>query len=126
MPKLSARNKNMRNINRKLRIKMRIRSKLKGTKESLRLSVFRSNKYLYAQLINDDDKKTVFGISEKILADGDKKETKTQKAKNLGLIFAKQALEKKIKTVIFDKGSYNYHGRIKAFADGAREGGLKF
>ena len=101
----------------------RIRKNIKKVSDLIRLSVFRSNKHIYAQLIDDKSGKTVVGISEK---QGELKGTKTEKAKALGSILAKIAKEKKIAKVVFDKGSYRYHGRVKAFAEGAREGGLQF
>lgn len=109
----------------KIKRKLRTRSKVQGTQERLRLSVFRSSKFFYGQLIDDQKRTTVLGVSEKLL--GDKKEAgKTNRAKQLGLLLATLAGKKKITTVVFDKGSYKYHGRVKAFADGAREGGLIF
>lgn len=111
--------------NRALRRKIRTRSKVKGTKERPRLSVFRSSRYIYAQLINDTDRKTIVGVSEKQL--GEKIEgSKIEKAKKLGIVIAKKAKVKKITNVVFDRGSYRYHGRVKALAEGAREGGLVF
>lgn len=105
--------------------KLRVRAKIKGTSIRPRLSVFRSNNYIYAQIIDDEKGKTVIGVSEKHLSlKGELK--KTDKSKELGLLIAKKAIDKKIKEVIFDRGSYKYHGRVKAVADGAREGGLKF
>src|SRR3989344_1850155 len=100
----------MNKIGIEIKRKIRIRSKIKGTSARPRLSVFRSNKFIYAQLINDDKAETVLGVSEK----------------NLGIFLAKMAISKKIKAVVFDRGSYAYHGRIKQVAQGAREGGLKF
>lgn len=97
--------------------------KLRNIAQRPRLSVFRSNKFIYAQIINDIDGKTLVGISEKELTE---KGVKTDKAKKLGMLLAKKALKKKIKTVVFDRGSYAYHGRVKALAEGAREGGLVF
>ena len=105
----------------KLQRQRRIRAKITGTADRPRLSVFRSNKGIAVQLIDDLKHVTLFGMR-----DTKDKGTKTDRAKNLGLEVAKLALEKKIKTVIFDKGSYAYHGRVKAVAEGAREGGLKF
>lgn len=104
--------------------KTRISSNVRGTAEKPRLSVFRSNEHLYAQIIDDSQGKTLASISEKVL--GKEKKTKTEKAKDLGIALAKIATEKKIKAVVFDKGAYKYHGRVKSFADGAREGGLTF
>jgi len=89
-----------------------------------RLSITRSNKYCYAQVVAVDGK-TLFGISEKAVK-GDKKLSTMDSAKAVGLAIAKLALDKKIKTVVFDKGSLSYHGRVKAIAEGAREGGLQF
>lgn len=103
----------------------RVRSKIKGTKDMPRLSVFRSNKFIYAQLIDDKNSKTIMAISEKHL-DKTTGLTKTERAKALGFLLAKKALDKKIKKVVFDRGSYAYHGRVSNVADAAREGGLKF
>ncbi|PIY93857.1 MAG: 50S ribosomal protein L18 [Candidatus Levybacteria bacterium CG_4_10_14_0_8_um_filter_35_23] len=113
------------NVNKKTRRRIRIRSKVQGISERPRLSVYRSNKYIYAQIINDEKGETLIGISEKELP-GKEKINKTEKAKNLGKIIAKKAIAKKIKKVVFDRGSYAYHGRVKALAEGAREGGLEF
>jgi large subunit ribosomal protein L18 len=103
----------------------RIRSKIRMNVERPRLSVFRSNKYIYAQIIDDTKNKTLVGVSEKELS-AKQKVTRTEKAKELGIAIAKKATTKKISKVVFDKGSYKYHGRVKALAEGAREGGLKF
>lgn len=94
----------------------------------LRLAVFRSNKSIYAQIIDDNQAKTLVVASEKDL---DKKAlnnkiTKTEKANLVGKILAQKALDKKIKQVFFDRRDYRYHGRVKALAEGAREGGLQF
>lgn len=110
----------------KIRRKIRTRSKVQGTKDRPRLSVFRSNNSLYVQLIDDQAGITLLGVSQKQLETSKESQPKTALAKTLGNFLAKKALEKKIKTVVFDKGSYSYHGRIKALADGAREGGLVF
>jgi large subunit ribosomal protein L18 len=103
----------------------RIRAKAKGVSAQPRLSVFRSNKYVYAQVIDDESKKTVVGATEKELS-AKEKLNKSERAKELGKLIAKKAIAKKIEKVVFDRGSYRYHGRVKAIADGAREGGLKF
>lgn len=87
-----------------------------------RLSVFRSNKYLYAQIIDKKGAKVMASANSKQY----EKLNKTQAAEKLGSDFAKLALGKKIKDVVFDKGAYRYHGRIKAFADAARKEGLNF
>lgn len=103
---------------------MRIRRKIRLVSDRLRLSVFRSNKHLYAQIIDDKNGETISSASDKLL---DKlKGSKTDLAHELGLLLAKKAKDKKITKVVFDKGRYSYHGKVKAFADGAREGGLQF
>ena len=107
---------------RKLRRAKRIRSKIIAKKTLPRLTVFRSNKYIYAQVIDDSRGKTLVSASEKELSET--KMSKAQKALEVGKILAKKAVTKKIKSVVFDKGSYRYHGRVKALATGAREGGL--
>jgi len=112
-------------LEKKLRRKKRVREKIKGTNDRPRLSVFRSNSIMYAQIIDDGKKTTMLGVSEKN-AENKITGTKTERAKSLGLLLAKKAIAKKIKTVIFDRGNYKYHGRVKALAEGAREGGLIF
>jgi len=107
-----------------LKRKTRVRSKIKGTDSRPRLSVFRSNRFVYAQLINDEKGQTILGVSEKGI-DG-KTIGKSARAKALGVLLAKKAIAKKVKQVVFDRGSYPYHGRVSAIAEGAREGGLKF
>ena len=102
----------------------RIRSKIEGTDTRPRLSIDRTNSNIYAQVIDDTKGKTVFGMSLKSLEKT--VGTKSEKAKALGVKFAEEAKKHKINKVVFDKGAYKYHGRIKAFADGAREGGLDF
>lgn len=100
----------------------RIRAKISGTKEMPRLSVFKSNKYVYAQLIDDEMGKTLVSASSaKISAKG-----KLVQAKKVGEDLAKKAIEQKIKKVVFDRGGFIYTGRVKALAEGAREAGLKF
>lgn len=105
------------------RRKARTRKKLLS-KARARLSVFRSNKYIYAQIIDDATGATLVAASEKEASRG--KLTKTQKAEAVGKTIAERAQKKKIKKVVFDRGSYKYHGRIKALADAARAGGLEF
>src|ERR1035437_8996807 len=107
------------------RRKTRIRAKVQGTVAKPRLSVFRSNKHVYAQLIDDVKKETIIGASETELTTKEKV-SKVVRAKELGLLIAKKAATKKVNAVVFDKGAYRYHGRVKAVAEGAREGGLKF
>lgn len=112
----------------------RARAKVRGTKVRPRLSVFRSNKYIYAQLIDDSQKKTLIGVSEKKIEEKNaKKMSKKDRAKKLGMYLAQKATVlpagkagKKIKKVVFDRGGYAYKGRVKALAEGAREGGLEF
>jgi large subunit ribosomal protein L18 len=108
---------------------VRIRKKIKGTPERPRLVVFRSAKHAYAQIIDDTTGKTLLSVStlSKDLRE-DVKQAKTPIAryKLIGVAAAKKALEKNIKEVVFDRSGYLYHGRVKALADGAREGGLKF
>lgn len=105
--------------------KLKIRTKLKRNLDKPRLSVFRSNKHIYAQIIDDVKARTIVEVSEKDLSLKEKV-SKTDKSKQLGVLIAKKAIEKKVKEVVFDRGSYRYHGRVKAVAEGAREGGLKF
>lgn len=103
----------------------RVRAKINGTKECPRLSVFRSSQHIYAQLIDDVKGKTLVSFSDEKIKDS-KKMDKTQVAKEVGISLAKKALKEKIEKIVFDRGGYKYHGRIKALAEGAREGGLKF
>lgn len=102
----------------------RTRAKIHGTKDMPRLSVHRSARAISAQIIDDEKNITILGVSEIVL--GERSGTKTEKAKALGLFVAKKALDMKVKKIVFDRGAYRYHGRVKAFADGAREGGLQF
>ena len=107
--------------------KTRIRSKISGTDKRPRLNIYRSNKALFAQIINDTKAQTIVGISASKLTKSEVKgANKTKIAKLLGMKIAKLAKAKQIKDVVFDRGGYKYHGRIKAFAEGAREGGLNF
>jgi len=103
---------------------------IKGTTKRPRLSVFRSNKAIYAQIIDDEKGKTLVAASERDLNKKTKKpknkKTKMEKAEMVGEVLAKKALKKKIKTIVFDRGRHPYHGRVKALAEGARKGGLKF
>ena len=109
---------------RRLRIRRRIRKTVSGTSSVPRLSVYRSNKDIYAQLINDEEGKTLLsGSSMKLDAKG---KTKVEVAFEVGKAIAEKAKEAGIETVVFDRGGYLYHGRVKSLAEGAREGGLKF
>lgn len=106
--------------------KKRIRARVEGTIERPRLSVFRSNKHLYAQLVDDAKGHTLVAASTLEEELKDKFGGTIEGAKTLGNLIAKRALAKKISLVVFDRSGYLYHGRIKAVADAAREGGLKF
>lgn len=109
--------------NKRFRRKKRVRAKVKGTNKYPRLSVFRSNKEVYLQLINDEKGITLASAHSREIK---KKGKKTDISFELGKLMAKKALEKKIKEVVFDRSGYQYHGRVEAVARGAREGGLKF
>lgn len=111
---------------RRWRIKMRIRKKVKGTPEKPRLVVFRSNKELYAQLVDDQSGKTLLGVSTLSKELKGQTGTKTEKARLVGKLLAEKAIEQKITRVVFDRNGYLFHGRVKALADAAREAGLKF
>jgi len=100
----------------------RIRAKVSGTSERPRLSVFKSNKFLYAQVIDDEAGKTLASASTKEIKQG----AESEKSKALGELIAKKAKEKNISKIVFDRGGYIYTGKIKDFADGARSGGLSF
>ena len=110
---------------RRQKIKMGIRKKIKGTSENPRLSVYRSNNEIYAQLIDDVDGKTIVAASS-LQKDFDKKgKTNLEIAKLVGSLLAEKAKNAKIEKAIFDRNGFLYHGRVKALADGVREGGLK-
>ena len=112
---------------RRIRIKYRIRKRISGTEHCPRMSVYRSNKEIYVQLINDAEGKTLLSASsrEKEIADV-KNINKTEQAKLVGKLIARKALEKGLNEVVFDRNGYLYHGRVKSLADAARENGLKF
>ena len=104
-----------------------LRKRIEGNAERPRLAVFRSTRHIYAQVIDDVQKKTLTAISDKVLAvEGEAKADKKARAKRVGAAIAKQCLEKGIDKVVFDRAGYKYHGRVSALADGAREAGLKF
>jgi len=110
----------------KLQRQRRVRVKLAAVRDGKpRLSVFASNKYFYAQIIDDTKGVTLVAVSEKELKKSDKM-TKIQRAEEVGKLLAQKAKTGKIPTVVFDKGSYKYHGRVKAFAESARQEGLQF
>ena len=96
-----------------------------GTKDMPRLFVFRSNQHIYAQLVDDDKAKVLISASDKDLK-AKKGVKKSELAKQVGGLIAKKAIENKIEKIVFDRGGVLFHGRVKALADGAREGGLKF
>lgn len=106
---------------RRAKVKKRLRSRVLGTAETPRLSVFRSNKAIYVQIIDDTKGATILAASSKGL-----KGTKSEQATEVGKQIAEKAVSNGIESVRFDRNGYIYHGRIKNLADGAREGGLKF
>lgn len=111
---------------RREKIKFRVRKKISGTAARPRLSVFRSNTDIYVQLIDDDGSRTLAAASSKDKDIAAQKVTKSEKSKLVGAAIARKATELGLKDIIFDRGGYLYHGRVKAVAEGAREGGLKF
>lgn len=115
-------------IERRQRIRYRIRKKVQGTAERPRMSVFRSNKQIYVQFIDDVSGTTLLAVSskDKSLSEALVGKTPMEKAKAVGELAAGRALEKGIAAVAFDRGGYLYHGRVKSLADAAREKGLKF
>ncbi|NDL68128.1 50S ribosomal protein L18 [Anaerotalea alkaliphila] len=114
----------------KVRVKkhMKLRNKISGTADRPRLSVYRSNNHIYAQVIDDVKGHTLVAAStmEKAVAEAVAKTNDVEAAAAVGAAVAKKALEKGIETVVFDRGGYIYHGKVKALADAAREAGLKF
>lgn len=110
---------------RRLRIKKGIRKKIKGTADRPRLTVFRSNKEIYVQIINDVDGVTLVGASSRS-KDLNVEGSKSEVSAAVGKLVAQKATEAGIESVVFDRNGFKYHGRIKALAEGAREGGLKF
>jgi large subunit ribosomal protein L18 len=108
------------------KIKYRIRKKISGVAAKPRLSVFRSNSDIYAQLIDDASGVTLAAASSREKDIKAQKSPKTEKSKLVGAAIARKAGELGIKTIVFDRGGYIYHGRVKAVAEGAREGGLEF
>ena len=114
--------KNKIKIEKRVRRHKRIRSRIAGTSAVPRLAAFRSNGYMYAQLIDDDARRTLASCSSLEI----KKGNKTDAAKEVGKKLAAKALEMRITKVVFDRGGYVYAGRVRALADGAREGGLTF
>lgn len=110
---------------RRFRIKKRIRKTVNGTSERPRMSVFRSNKEIYVQLIDDFKGETIMSSSSRDASIIDKKVPKIEKAKLVGKLIAEKAIEAGITSVVFDRNGYLFHGRVKALADAAKEAGLK-
>jgi large subunit ribosomal protein L18 len=112
----------------RLKRKARIRKRISGTPEHPRLSVFRSAKHIYAQIIDDVAGRTLVAASslEKEIGENTELKGKTSRAALVGKLVAQRALDQKIKSVVFDRNGFLYHGRVKAVSDGAREGGLDF
>jgi large subunit ribosomal protein L18 len=113
-------------LSRRQNIRYRIRAKIAGTAQKPRLSVFRSNKDIYVQLIDDDNSATIAAASSREKDIAAQAGTKTEKSKLVGQSIARKAKELGIEAVVFDRGGNLYHGRVKAVADGARDGGLVF
>jgi large subunit ribosomal protein L18 len=108
--------------------KARIRKKLSGTPERPRLTIYKSLRHMYAQIVDDTTGRTLAAVStdSKALRDAVKEDDKTAAAKKVGVAIAKAALEKGVSQVVFDRNGFDYHGRVAAVAEAAREGGLKF
>ncbi len=111
---------------RRTKIKLKLRKTIKGTPQAPRLTVFRSNSEIYAQLIDDKSSKTLLAVGSVDKSIQGVKVNKLEKAKLVGKLIAEKALANGIQAVVFDRNGFLYHGRIKSLADGAREGGLKF
>jgi len=125
----------LKKFQKRLRRHKKIRAKIFGTADRPRLCVYRSLKHIYAQIINDESGKTLVAASDLEIKKSNKESKKSEKegrknkttmAYEVGKLIAQKAREKKIKKVIFDRGGFSYHGRIKALAEGARESGLIF
>jgi large subunit ribosomal protein L18 len=106
----------------RIRLKKKIRVRIKGTKDCPRLSVFRSNKFIYAQVIDDTSHKTICSVSDV----KEKTGSKIERAKNIGKLVAEECIKLKISKVVFDRNGFKYTGRVKLVADAARVAGLKF
>ncbi len=103
----------------------RIRAKISGTAQIPRVSIFKSNKHIFAQFIDDIKRKTLLSTKVISSAKSKMKGTKTEKAAGIGKILAEKAKEAGIKEAVFDRGGFKYHGRVKAFVEGLRQGGIK-
>jgi len=112
--------------NRKFKRKIRSRLKVSDNYSRLRLCVFRSSKHIYGQIIDNETGKTLLGISSKDIEAKKEDKGKTDISFRTGEAIAQKAIEKKIDMIVFDRSGYKYHGRVKALAEGARKGGLKF
>lgn len=130
---MSINNKIKNKLQRKADRRRRVRAKIFGTAQRPRLSIYRSNKHVFVQLIDDQKNTTLAFADDKDFAGGKKSKTKekntkgkTEAAFKVGEAIAQKSLALKIKKAVFDRGSYLYHGRIKSFAEGARKGGLEF
>lgn len=123
MIRIKLKNKTSHKVTKRLKSKARIRKKVDGQTERPRLSVFRSGRHIYAQIIDDSSGKTLAAYST---LEGNLTTKNVESAKMVGAEIAKRALGKNIKTVVFDRSGYVFHGRVKAVADGAREAGLSF
>lgn len=113
-------------VQKRLRIKKRIRKVVSGTESRPRLAVFRSNKEIYAQVVNDVTGTTIAAASSRDKDINSTKGTKTEVASLVGKAIAEKALKAGVENIAFDRGGYQYHGRVKSLAEAAREGGLKF
>lgn len=111
--------------NNRIKRKLRIDGKIRGTPERPRISVFKSNKYTYAQMVDDVSGKTLVTVSDKV-KELQKGKTKSESAFEAGKLLAERAMKSNIKQAIFDREGYRYHGRVRRLAEGAREGGLEF
>jgi large subunit ribosomal protein L18 len=117
--------KSIKELRRGMRQK-RVRKSIRGTNDRPRLCVYRSLRYTYAQLVSDEDGKTLFTVSTKSLDSGGKSQRCKESARALGVKIAELAKEKNVENVVFDRNGFLFHGRVAAVAEGAREGGLKF
>jgi large subunit ribosomal protein L18 len=121
-----ARKRAPKNVKRRIRVKRGLRKRIFGTQDRPRLSVFRSNTSIYAQIIDDERGVTLASCSSRLKSILEQSGTKTDKSRLVGKLLAEKALSAGVSKVVFDRNGFTYHGRIKALADGAREGGLNF
>lgn len=123
MIRIKLKNKTSQKVTKRLKNRARIRKKVDGAADRPRLAVYRSGRHIYAQIIDDSNGKTLVSFST---LEGEIKTKNKESAKQVGAEVAKRAMAKNIKSVVFDRSGYVFHGRIKAVADGAREAGLSF